>query len=62
MYNSLRAEAGDSMADLTFREGEAIVPKCLSRGVICQVKWTTVQAGRQIYEPDNKVLHIISQF
>ena len=41
------------MADLTFREGEAIVPKCLSRGVICQVKWTTA-------EPYKKVLQTIS--
>lgn len=35
--NGLRAEKGDSVGNIKFREGEAIVPKCLSCGIISQV-------------------------
>jgi len=35
--NSLKAEKGDEVANIVFREGEAIVPKSMSCGVILQL-------------------------
>eukprot|EP00092_Neocalanus_flemingeri_P018086 GFUD01019574.1.p1 GENE.GFUD01019574.1~~GFUD01019574.1.p1 ORF type:complete len:732 (-),score=148.33 GFUD01019574.1:22-2217(-) len=35
--NSLKAEKEDAVGDVKFREGEAIVPKCLSCGIISHV-------------------------
>ncbi|XP_037079887.1 anoctamin-8-like [Pollicipes pollicipes] len=37
MINNLRASKGESVAGLKLIEGQAIIPKCLSRGVVAQM-------------------------
>ena len=32
-----RARAGDEVENIRFRDGEPIVPKCLSRGLVAQI-------------------------
>ncbi len=37
LVNGIKAEKGDSVADLQFREGEAIFPRSVSEGVVAQI-------------------------
>ncbi|XP_023320321.1 anoctamin-8 isoform X1 [Eurytemora carolleeae] len=37
LINSIRARPGDILENIKFRDGEAIIPKCLSKGLISEI-------------------------